>query len=147
VAAITTKLHGSPTEVQLGTAEGLKGVSCVNIANVFTVRQADLGRYVGTLSRAKMADVCGHWPSRWAATEAQICRVDWKPLNGSAARIDLTSMVIRGCNCPHAPGQTSDTGWYQLTGVSEFLPTCKAATCLIPPCLGSVSVGSRPMID
>lgn len=58
VAAITSTLHGSPTEVEVGQAEGLKGTSCVNLVNVFTVRQADVGAYVGTLGREKMARVC-----------------------------------------------------------------------------------------
>jgi mRNA interferase MazF len=58
VAAITSKLHGSPTEIEVGMAEGLKGVSCVNLVNVFTVRQSDLGAYVGSLGPAKMALVC-----------------------------------------------------------------------------------------
>jgi mRNA interferase MazF len=58
IAAITSKLHGSPTEVELGVDEGLKGTSCVNLANVFTVRQSDVGAYVGSLGREKMAQVC-----------------------------------------------------------------------------------------
>lgn len=58
VAAITSQLHGSPTEVELGIDEGLKGVSCVNLANVFTVRQSDVGAYVGSLGRDKMRQVC-----------------------------------------------------------------------------------------
>lgn len=58
VAAITRTLHGSPTEVQLDIEEGLKSTSCVNLANVFTVQQSDLCRYVGVLSLIKMQDVC-----------------------------------------------------------------------------------------
>jgi mRNA interferase MazF len=58
VAAITSTLHGSPTEVELGVAEGLKGQSSVNLANVFTVRQSDVGAYVGALGPQKMALVC-----------------------------------------------------------------------------------------
>jgi len=58
VAAITSSLHGSPTEVQVGVDEGLKSTSCVNLANVFTVRQSDLRKYVGVLSPAKMRRVC-----------------------------------------------------------------------------------------
>jgi mRNA interferase MazF len=58
VAAITSTLHGSPTEVSVGVAEGLKDTSCVNLANVFTVRQADLRRYVGRLSAEQMLRVC-----------------------------------------------------------------------------------------
>jgi mRNA interferase MazF len=58
VAAITSKLHGSPTEVELGVDEGLKGISCVNLANVFTVKQTDMGAYVGSLGQTKMRAVC-----------------------------------------------------------------------------------------
>jgi mRNA interferase MazF len=58
VAAITSTLRGSPTEVELGTAEGLKQVSCVNLCNLFTVRQNELTTFVGTVSADKMAEVC-----------------------------------------------------------------------------------------
>jgi mRNA interferase MazF len=58
VAAITSTLRGSPTEVSLGEQHGLKGPSCVNMVNVFTVRKASLHRYVGTVGSAKMHEVC-----------------------------------------------------------------------------------------
>ena len=58
VAAITSALRGAPTEVALGVDEGLKHESCVNLVNVFTVRQSDLRRYVGTVSPEKMRQVC-----------------------------------------------------------------------------------------
>jgi mRNA interferase MazF len=58
VAPITTKLHGSPTEVELGVDEGLKARSCVNLVNVLTVRQSDVGAYVGSLGPQKMTLVC-----------------------------------------------------------------------------------------
>jgi mRNA interferase MazF len=58
VAAITSTLRGSPTEVPLGIEEGLKGASCVTLTNVFTVRQSDLRRYVGAVGRHKMREVC-----------------------------------------------------------------------------------------
>jgi len=58
VAAVTSTMRGSPTEVPLGTAEGLKHPSCANLANVHTVRKADLRRYVGVAGRAKMREVC-----------------------------------------------------------------------------------------
>ena len=58
VAAITSSLRGSPTEVQVGLDEGLKGVSCVNLANVFSVPQDRLGAFVGTVGRERMRDVC-----------------------------------------------------------------------------------------
>jgi mRNA interferase MazF len=58
VVAITTSLRGSPTEVQLGSDEGLKRVSCANLCNLFTIPQSDLLTFVGTVSDAKMREVC-----------------------------------------------------------------------------------------
>jgi len=58
VAAITSTLRGSPTEVELGVAEGLKQTSCVNLCNLFTVHQKELRSFVGTVSREKMLEVC-----------------------------------------------------------------------------------------
>jgi mRNA-degrading endonuclease toxin of MazEF toxin-antitoxin module len=59
VAAITSTLRGSPTEVEVGVAEGLKHPSCINLCNLFTVRQQDLKVFVGTVGRKKMLEVCG----------------------------------------------------------------------------------------
>lgn len=58
VAAVTSTLRGSPTEVEVGQEDGLKGTSCVNLCNVFTVRQSELRSFVGTLSSRKMRHVC-----------------------------------------------------------------------------------------
>ena len=58
VAAVTSTLRGSPTEVAVGTDEGLKTASCVNLCNLFTVQQSDLKTFVGTLSAGKMREVC-----------------------------------------------------------------------------------------
>lgn len=58
VAAITSTLRGSPTEVELGVPEGLKQTSCVNLCNLFTVHQDELRSFVGTVSREKMKAVC-----------------------------------------------------------------------------------------
>ena len=58
VAAVTTTRRGSPTEVELGVEEGLKGPSCVNLCHVFTVAQADLRQFVGTVAPGKMKAVC-----------------------------------------------------------------------------------------
>jgi mRNA interferase MazF len=58
VAAVTTTIRGAPTEVQLGLEEGLKQASCVNLTNVFTVRQSDLRQFVGTVDSGMMDDVC-----------------------------------------------------------------------------------------
>ena len=58
VAAVTSTLRGSPTEVEVGVEEGLKHTSCVNLCNLFTVRQRELGAFVGTVSRQKMRRIC-----------------------------------------------------------------------------------------
>ena len=58
VAAITSTLRGSPTEVELGVGEGLKHPSCVNLCNLFTASQQDLTVFVGTVDAAKMLEVC-----------------------------------------------------------------------------------------
>lgn len=58
VAAVTSTLRGAPTEVAMGTPEGLKQTSCVNLCNLFTVRQDQLRIFVGSVSREKMSEVC-----------------------------------------------------------------------------------------
>jgi mRNA interferase MazF len=58
VAAVTSTLRGSPTEVELGPAEGLKQASCANLCNLFTVRQTELMTFVGSVGAEKMAEVC-----------------------------------------------------------------------------------------
>ena len=58
VAAITTTVRGAPTEVEVGVDEGLKQTSCVNVTNVFTVRQSDLRQFVGTVGVETMSDIC-----------------------------------------------------------------------------------------
>jgi mRNA interferase MazF len=58
VVPITSTHHGSPTEVELGVDDGLKTPSSANLANVQTVRQRDLARYVGTVRREKMSELC-----------------------------------------------------------------------------------------
>jgi mRNA interferase MazF len=58
VAAVTSTLRGAPTEVEVGTPEGLKDTSCVNLCNLFTVRQRELTTFVGTVGPDKMKEVC-----------------------------------------------------------------------------------------
>jgi mRNA interferase MazF len=58
VAAVTSTLRGSPTEVPLGPEEGLKGTSCVNLCNLFTVPQSDLRTFVGSVGADKMRSIC-----------------------------------------------------------------------------------------
>lgn len=58
VVPITTTLHGSPTEVELGIEDGLKAVSCANLANIQTVLKRNLTRYVGIARREKLIQLC-----------------------------------------------------------------------------------------
>jgi len=58
VAAITSTLRGTSTEVALDEEAGLKQASCVNLCNLFTVHQLELRTFVGTVGPAKMHEVC-----------------------------------------------------------------------------------------
>jgi mRNA interferase MazF len=58
VAAITSTLRGAPTEVELGSAEGLKQTSCVNLCNLFTIEKQRLRTFVGSAGREKMNEIC-----------------------------------------------------------------------------------------
>ena len=58
VAPITSTVRGIPSEVGVGTTEGLKHESAVNLDHVQTVEQAALTSFVGTVSANKMAAVC-----------------------------------------------------------------------------------------
>ena len=58
IVPITTTLHGSPTEVELGVEDGLKTVSCANLANIQTVNKRNLTRYIGTVRREKLIELC-----------------------------------------------------------------------------------------
>lgn len=58
VAAITSTLRGSPTEVVVGVEQGLKATSCVNLINLFTVPQSSLRHYLGNVGPEKMREVC-----------------------------------------------------------------------------------------
>lgn len=58
VAPITSTIRGAPSEVVVGTAEGLKQLSAVNLDHVQTVEKARLVGYVGHLGPDKMREVC-----------------------------------------------------------------------------------------
>ena len=58
VAAVTSTLRGSPTEVSIGEDEGLKQASCVNLCHIFTVPRRQLTGFVGSLGPDKMREVC-----------------------------------------------------------------------------------------
>lgn len=58
VAPITSTRRGAPSEVPVGTAQGLKGDSAVNLDHVQTVERARLVSFVGSLDAAQMRRVC-----------------------------------------------------------------------------------------
>ena len=58
VAPVTSTRRGAPSEVHVGVEEGLKHESAVNLDHVQTVEQDRLVGFVGTLSQAKMQQVC-----------------------------------------------------------------------------------------
>ena len=58
VAPITSTIRGLPSEVIIGTDEGLEHDSAINLDHVQTVEQRSLHGFVGTLSEAKMRQVC-----------------------------------------------------------------------------------------
>ena len=58
VAPVTSSRRGAPSEVPVGVDEGLKHESAVNLDHVQTVEQARLTSFVGTLSPAKLREVC-----------------------------------------------------------------------------------------
>lgn len=58
VAPITSTIRGLPSEVVVGTEEGLKHDSAVNLDHVQTVDQRLLHSFVGTLNETKMRQVC-----------------------------------------------------------------------------------------
>lgn len=58
VAPVTSTIRGIPSEVVVGTDEGLRHDSAVNLDHVQTVEQTRLSRYVGRLGPEKMRAVC-----------------------------------------------------------------------------------------
>jgi mRNA interferase MazF len=58
VAPITSTVYGAPSEVLVGTDEGLKRQSAVNLDHVQTVERARLVACVGAVTPAKMKEVC-----------------------------------------------------------------------------------------
>lgn len=57
VAAISTTRRGAPSEVPLEADEGLPRACAVNLHQVFTLQQADLGPYLATLAPSRMRQV------------------------------------------------------------------------------------------
>ena len=59
VAPITSTIRGLPSEVIVGVDEGLRHDSRpINLDHVQTVEQRQLHRFVGSVSPAKMRQVC-----------------------------------------------------------------------------------------
>jgi mRNA interferase MazF len=58
VAPVTSTIRGAPGEVLVGTDEGLKRQSAVNLDHVQTVDRRCLKRFVGSLGPSKMQEVC-----------------------------------------------------------------------------------------
>jgi mRNA interferase MazF len=58
VAPITPAILGAPSEVVVGTEEGLKRRSAVNLDHVKTVDHRRLGHYIGSVSPEIMDRVC-----------------------------------------------------------------------------------------
>jgi mRNA interferase MazF len=58
VAPITSTIHGVPSEVLVGVADGLKGDSAVNLDHLYTVPQDELRQYLGHLDHERMSEVC-----------------------------------------------------------------------------------------
>lgn len=58
VAPVTSTIRGAPSEVIVGTSDGLKHQSAVNLDHVQTVEQARLVRFVASLSAARMREIC-----------------------------------------------------------------------------------------
>lgn len=53
VAPITSTIRGLPSEVMVGTDEGLKGPSAINLDHIQTVPKDRLFQYVGRLDEPK----------------------------------------------------------------------------------------------
>ncbi|MBI2981244.1 MAG: type II toxin-antitoxin system PemK/MazF family toxin [Deltaproteobacteria bacterium] len=57
VAPITSTIRGIPTEILVGTEEGLKKESAINLDHLQTVAKQNLTTFIGTLSNEKMQAV------------------------------------------------------------------------------------------
>ena len=58
VAPITSTMRGAPSEVELGTDEGLKHESAANLDHVQTVERSRLVTFIGTVGPVKMRRIC-----------------------------------------------------------------------------------------
>ncbi|HXK16847.1 MAG TPA: type II toxin-antitoxin system PemK/MazF family toxin, partial [Polyangiaceae bacterium] len=51
-------IHGVPSELRLGVADGLEADCAVNFDHLLTVAQADLRQFVGHLDERRMRQAC-----------------------------------------------------------------------------------------
>ena len=58
VAPVTSTMRGVPSEVPLGTEDGMKQPCAINLHNVVTVPKANLGRRVARIEARRMQEVC-----------------------------------------------------------------------------------------
>jgi len=58
VAPITSSIRSVPSEVLVGSDDGLKQPSAINLHNVVTVAKNAVGRRVARLGEARMREVC-----------------------------------------------------------------------------------------
>jgi mRNA interferase MazF len=58
VAPITSTIRGVPSEVPLGTGDGMKRACAANLHNVMTVSRDGLGRVLARLGTRRMREVC-----------------------------------------------------------------------------------------
>jgi mRNA interferase MazF len=58
VAPITSTIRGVPSEVVLGTEDGMRQPCAANLHNVITVSQQVLGRRLTELGPRRMREVC-----------------------------------------------------------------------------------------
>jgi len=58
VAPITSTIRGVPSEVALGPDDGMKQPCAVNLHNLVTVSQGDVGQRLTRLGSTRMREVC-----------------------------------------------------------------------------------------
>ena len=79
VAPVTSTIRGLPSEVLVGTDEGLKGPSAINLDHIQTVPKARLHQYIGRLDESKRSALCD------SLSIALGCPSQWQHGRGSAA--------------------------------------------------------------
>ena len=58
IAQVTSTIRGVPAEVVLDEHDGMKAPCAVNLHNIATVPQNELGRLVAQLSSLRMDEIC-----------------------------------------------------------------------------------------